>query len=413
MKKYLFLLLIVVFVSAFWGNIVMADSREEQIEQLQRKIAELEEQAHEYENSIANKQSEVNSLKKEISLLNSNISNIQNSIDITTAKIQSTELEILLAREQIFDMTDNISNNQKLMASLMSQMYENDKTNVVVLLLRSKKISDFANEAQKIETVNNSLKILVEELKQNKAELEGKRDSLVTLRTDLEGLNEENLQQKNSLGYTKSRKNDLLVTTKGEEAEYQKLLSETEQKKAEFFAELQRIESDALQKGSFLTKVTAQSVPAPGTVLFEYPYNKYTLTQGYGMTSFAKKGAYGGQPHNGIDIASGCGSPIQSIGAGTVLMSGYNNGYGNWVAIRHNNDLVSVYAHMQAQTLLGNGQEVTENTVIGFEGTTGYSTGCHVHLALYKNFFTYVRESNNQIYFNYFDGSINPLSYLP
>src|SRR3989344_1844625 len=361
MKKYLFLLLIVVFVSAFWGNIVMADSREEQIEQLQRKIAELEEQAHEYENSIANKQSEVNSLKKEISLLNSNISNIQNSIDITTAKIQSTELEILLAREQIFDMTDNISNNKKLMASLMSQMYENDKTNVVVLLLRSKKIPDFANEAQKIETVNNSLKILVEELKQNKAELEGKRDSLVTLRTDLEGINEENLQQKNSLGYTKSRKNDLLVTTKGEEAEYQKLLSETEQKKAEFFAELQRIESDALQKGSFLTKVTAQSVPAPGTVLFEYPYNTYTLTQGYAMTSFAKKGAYGGQPHNGIDIASGCGSPIQSIGAGTVLMSGYNNGYGNWVAIRHNNDLVSVYAHMQAQTLLGNGQEVTEN----------------------------------------------------
>ena len=139
----------------------------------------------------------------------------------------------------------------------------------------------------------------------------------------------------------------------------------------------------------------------------------YNFTQGYGYTSYARRGAYGGAPHNGIDIVSGHGSAIKPIGEGTVLTGGYNNGFGNWIAIRHPNDMVSVYAHMAYKPNLTSGTAVDRNSVIGYEGSTGNSTGSHLHLSLYKDFFTYIRTSNGQLYFNYFEGTVNPLDYLP
>lgn len=133
------------------------------------------------------------------------------------------------------------------------------------------------------------------------------------------------------------------------------------------------------------------------------------------MTSYAKRGAYGGAPHNGIDIVEGPGTPIKPAADGIVLASGYNNGWGNWVAIRHSNlyNLVTLYAHLRSPTGLGNGTLVSTNSIIGYEGATGNATGSHLHLSVYQDFFTYINNKNGQLYFNYFEGTLNPFDYLP
>ena len=132
------------------------------------------------------------------------------------------------------------------------------------------------------------------------------------------------------------------------------------------------------------------------------------------MTTYAKRGAYGGAIHNGIDLVSGFGSPIFAIGSGVVLASGNNAGFGNWVAIKHDagGGMVSVYGHMISPTPLRIGGAVTTDSIVGYEGNTGNSTGAHLHLSLYKDFFTYLNPKNNQLYFNYANGSVNPLDYL-
>ncbi len=130
------------------------------------------------------------------------------------------------------------------------------------------------------------------------------------------------------------------------------------------------------------------------------------------MTAFAKRGAYGGAPHNGIDLRAGPGSEIKSIGRGSVLAKGFNNAAGNWVAIRHDNDLVSVYGHMRDPSFVLAGERIDENTVLGYEGATGFATGSHLHLSLYQEFFSFIGPKTGQIYFNYWQGSLNPFDYL-
>src|SRR5207249_638923 len=95
--------------------------------------------------------------------------------------------------------------------------------------------------------------------------------------------------------------------------------------------------------GLFIVHITANPIPAKGQI-FQWPEDGYRVTQGYGMTAYAKRGAYGGAPHNGVDMASGYGSPIKAIGDGQIVANGTNDGWGNWVAIKHPNNLVSVYA---------------------------------------------------------------------
>ena len=103
-----------------------------------------------------------------------------------------------------------------------------------------------------------------------------------------------------------------------------------------------------------------------------------------------------------------------AVADGQISANGKDEGWGNWGAIQHPNqyNLVSIYGHMSALSFLQVGTPVYAGQVIGYEGKTGNVTGSHLHLSVYKDFFTYVNEKKDQLYFNYFEGSVNPLDYL-
>jgi murein DD-endopeptidase MepM/ murein hydrolase activator NlpD len=88
--------------------------------------------------------------------------------------------------------------------------------------------------------------------------------------------------------------------------------------------------------------------------------------------------------HPGIDIAAPYGAPIHAAKAGVVILAAYYGGYGNFVLIDHGGGIVTGYAH-QSQMAVTQGQDVTQGQVIGYEGSTGYSTGPHVHFEVRVN----------------------------
>lgn len=117
--------------------------------------------------------------------------------------------------------------------------------------------------------------------------------------------------------------------------------------------------------------------------LFLYPIKtKYRLTSPYAMRNNPVTGVY--SHHTGIDLACPTGTPIYSALSGTVVFTGTSNVYGHYVIVKHHDGYQTLYAHM-SKILAKKGQFVDQNTKLGLVGSTGQSTGPHLHFSVYKN----------------------------
>ena len=101
-----------------------------------------------------------------------------------------------------------------------------------------------------------------------------------------------------------------------------------------------------------------------------------------------------GRMHEGIDIGAATGTPIYAAAGGTVIYAGWESGYGNLTVIDHGNGLATAYGH-QSKIAVSNGQTVSRGQLIGYVGSTGHSTGPHLHFEVRAN-----------------GTPVNPLSYL-
>ena len=113
--------------------------------------------------------------------------------------------------------------------------------------------------------------------------------------------------------------------------------------------------------------------------LFVWPVPEYnTLSSDYGDT------AGRGKPHEGIDIPAPSGTKIIAASSGIVEWANYSTSAGNWIGINHGNGIYTIYMH-QSKIKVKTGQKVEAGDVIGYVGTTGYSTGNHLHFSVKVN----------------------------
>jgi len=123
---------------------------------------------------------------------------------------------------------------------------------------------------------------------------------------------------------------------------------------------------------------SAQKMFLKAPVEFRYISSGYTT----GTRRVMEVGLIG--PHRAIDYAAAIGTPIRSVGDGVVTFAGWAKGYGNYTKIRHNGTYSTNYAH-QSKFAVKQGQRVKQGQVIGYVGSTGYSTGPHLHFEMVKN----------------------------
>ena len=88
--------------------------------------------------------------------------------------------------------------------------------------------------------------------------------------------------------------------------------------------------------------------------------------------------------HNGVDIAVAEGTPVKPVAAGTVIYSGNRSGYGNMIMVEHQDGMTTIYAH-HSVNIAALGQQVGKDTVIAFSGSTGRSTGPHLHFEAWRD----------------------------
>lgn len=380
-----------------------------QINAKQREIEKLEAQAKIYQGSVSAKQKEAQSLKTQIAIYEAQIIKLEADISIIKSRIDESSLQIESLGLQITQKEADIIKQKQNIVATINAIYEYDQEDILSLMLKTNSLSDILTQSQYVESLQGDLQNKLEEIKNLKTALEGQKIQIESFKQGQEALKDSLSVKQGALDDEKGGKETLLKKTKGEESKYKALQNEALKQRNQLAQQIKDLEAQIYKEQNFLIHLTA--VAPPAGPIFSWPETHYTITQGYGMTSYAKQGAYAGSPHNGVDMSGGLGSEIRAIGNGKVVAKGYNAFWGNWVAIQHTNGLVSAYGHMIKPAIVATGTTVTSNTIIGYEGRTGNSTGSHVHLSIYIDFFTY--QKNGQLFFNQFQGSINPFNYLP
>lgn len=407
------------------------DELEKKIIELTKKQKELEQKAIQYKSLLAGKTKEITSLENTISYLTAQINRLENEISRTTLNIQQLEYEIRKLDLKMEQILKEISQKKEYLANLIRKIYEKSRVSFLEMFLINETFSDFYNEKQNLNSLQSQIRAVIIELKLNHEKIAQLQQDIKQKKTDLEKSKQKLAFQEEELLNQKEQKNKILTQTKGEQKKYSAILSQVQKEEADLWAEIAKLEQLVEKSRNFIVYKKATKIPPPGTKIFSYPLEDFIITQGYGMTSYAKTGVYAGKGHNGIDLSSGFGSEVKAPADGVVIAKNYNScpnfaktsdgrkcggGWGNWVAIEHDGGLVTTYAHLHSLSPRNVGEAVKKGDIIGREGSSGFSTGSHLHFSVYSEFFTY-RSPTGELLFKYGDGAnpsgtLNPFDYL-
>lgn len=206
----------------------------QQILDLRAQVDALTKQAEQYKNNIAAKQKEANTLSRQISILNNQIAQLQTEIAITSNQISTIKLEIADLEQKIFEAQDKINRDKAAIAKLIMLIDDRDHQNMVAVLIKNPTLAAFSDAVQQDNALNQNLNEVLVIVKNEKDKLQADKTALEDKKTELESLNDQQLQQKDEVQNTRQDKDQLLKVTKGKEQEYQNLLASVEKNKRHF-----------------------------------------------------------------------------------------------------------------------------------------------------------------------------------
>lgn len=401
------LILIILILSLFKipiGQAGLIENLKLEIEKKQKEIEELEKQANAYKETITAKQKEGKNLKNQIAILNGQIKKLETDIRITQSKISGVSLKIQELGLSIEEQKREITKQKQALAEIIQAIAEDDEETPLELILKNDNFSDFLNQIEYTELLQSQIQLKLESIQLLKTQLEKEKGSQEEKRNELDDLRAQLKGQNLVLGNQKGDKEELLQTTKNQESRYQNLLKEVEKKRQEIQREIYELEA------KLQLAIDPNSIPGPRPGILAWP-TQGRITQGYGPTSSTGFVNNVYNFHNGLDVASGLGTSVRAARDGLVRGIGDDGkyAYGKWLAVEHNNGLTTLYGHLSAYAV-SFGQPVKQGQIIGYEGTTGFSTGPHLHFTVYAT--NTFRIENRWFGLLPLGGSLNPLDYL-
>lgn len=223
------------------GTLAQTVEQLEEKKALEAELQELENQIAEYEKTISVYKSQGATLKGEINTLNAKVSRLTLQIKAVNLSIKKLDEEIGATNTKISGTESEIGTTKEVLGESLRLLYENDKDGLMEILLKSPRLSDFFTNINDLLSLQDSLRISLEQLKALKEELTEAKEILNLERADAAALKVYQGEQKQQVEGTKKEKDTLLKVTKGKESEYQKLLTETKSKAAEIRSRIFRL----------------------------------------------------------------------------------------------------------------------------------------------------------------------------
>lgn len=372
-------------------NIVLAVSQSEinsknaQIKQLERQIQDIQNRKNQTTQQKSTKEAEVNNLKQQISNLNSDIKKLQGQLVEVGQKINETDNNIQQTTQSIQELEAQIASNKSTIKSLVEGLYKSSLVrNEVVAVVSANQLSEVFSDIEYSNTVQMRIQTLLDEIIEKKTALDITNQNLVNQKATLASTQGALENTKESI---ENSKNSVQNKAKASEIAVNQLNASLNNLNSQQKSLEEQRKATAVELANLEAALLRQFGRGGGTVCsargYAWPVQGGRITQGFGMTSFARTGAYGGAGHNGIDIGAPTGTPVYATSSGTVVSVGFNNNsYGKWIVIRHTDGYFSLYGHLSQQRV-SNGQTVNRGDRIGDIGATGFATGPHLHFTIY------------------------------
>ncbi|MGI6204364.1 MAG: murein hydrolase activator EnvC family protein [Anaerovoracaceae bacterium] len=312
---------------------------------------------------LSSGQKQVATLKKKLKTLQSEVDKANEQLASLNEKIADTNTKISSLNAQIKTKKEEVDTSEASLESRLRAMYKSGTVGFIEILFSSEDAEDLISNAMMLHKIYENDQQVVSDLEKQYDSLKSDQKELKQLQADLITEKEKAAAKKEELDSKKEKLNSSIA-----------ILNATN---ANLIQELHESESDANQLGS---GGDTGGTYSGGTFL--WPCASHTVSCEYGPRFCPIHQT--DEIHSGIDISASYGTNIYAAASGTVTIASYQKSFGNCVRISHGSGLQTLYAHC-SRLLVSPGQHVKRGQVIAKVGSTGDSTGPHLHFTVYKN----------------------------
>lgn len=372
------------------------DTSEEAEQALEDKISSLQSEQADLKSKLEAAETNQAEQERQKEYLDSLVLSTQNEIDATKLLIEEYKGKIELKQKEIKTLSKEIEEKSEIMMERLRFTYENGNASYLEMIFEAKSFSDFLMTVERVGSMLDYDRTLMEGLQEDMKALEEEEHTLVTTQEDLvateESLVEKEADLKVQISDTEAYIAELESDQKALKAEYEKAKKAEEAANSEIetlLAERAR-EQEERRKAEAAAAAAANKNNGGGNTVeyapvfggdFIWPVPGYsTISSPYGWRVLWGRNDF----HLGIDIPAPSGTNIYAAAAGEVLIATWHYSYGYYILVDHGDGFATLYAH-NSQLLVSAGQRVEQGQHIAEMGTTGSSTGNHLHFEVRVN----------------------------
>lgn len=367
-----------------------SSSIRQEINDITDERKELQEEMEGLSNLINDNLEEIDKVVAEKNVIDQEIGLLTRDIQLLNEQIQAYALLIAEKQEELDAAEARLDAKVKENKERIRTMEENGNLSYWSVLFRANDFADLLDRLNIVQEIAAADRRRLEELRIAHAEVEQARQELEAEKAGLEEARLQLEEQQTQLALKRVEADKKLAELKKLSDQYMEKMREAEEADNALMAEIAQLEKEysaakAAEEAAARPQVSPGQTPPPTVtagITWVVPCAYIIVSSPYGYRTHPVYG--GGSFHDGIDLANYSGTPIVATRSGTVTIARYSSSAGYYVSINHGDGFNSVYMHM-THYIVNPGQEVTAGQIIGYMGSTGCSTGPHLHFGISYN----------------------------
>lgn len=372
------------------GTVFSSYATSKAIEDAKKKVSSMEEEKKKVESALKELEGKKSDTAAYVKELDRNLSALAGELTKLEGDISRKEEQIEEAKAEL--ETAKVTENRQYedMKLRIQYMYENGQTGLLESMMQSESIAELLNRAEYASQITSYDRKMLEEYRKTRQEVALKEEALKTEHQELLTLQDSTKAKQSSVKTLMASKEAELASyetkiasAQGEIDQYNADIKAQEEHMARVEAEIRRKEEEARKAEEAKKNQSSaggDSTVKKGNTNFIWPCPASgRISSAFGDRSSPTEGA--STNHKGIDIPAPSGSSIVAAADGKVVISTYSYSAGNYIMIDHGGGLTTVYMHC-SQLLVKEGETVKQGQTIAKVGSTGYSTGPHLHFGV-------------------------------